>query len=147
MKQSGDVLVLLTLVPWLFLQATSPGTVEGRRKALADALEEQWQYTLRTSPEYASILGDKRYNDQIDDDSIEAVRRDLEKTRYFWAKFQAIDVSGFPEQEVLNKRLMIRDLEETLAGERFKNWEMPVNQMNGIHISKPRLVSLLSFRS
>jgi len=37
--------------------------IEGRRKALNDLLTEQWDYTMETNPEYASILGDKRWND------------------------------------------------------------------------------------
>ena len=42
--------------------ANSPADLEVRRKALNDLLHERWEYTLRTSPIYASILGDKRYN-------------------------------------------------------------------------------------
>jgi uncharacterized protein (DUF885 family) len=144
-KQLGALILLLMLTP--LLSTASSTSLELRRKALADALDEQWQYTMRTSPEYASILGDKRYNDQVSDASIEAVKRESQKTRYFLAKFRAIDVSGFPEQEVLNKRLMIRDLEESVEGEQFKDWEMPVDQMSGIHINAPRLVPFLSFRN
>ena len=42
-------------------------SVEQRVKQLHDLLNEQWEYTLRTSPEFASILGDKRYNDKLSD--------------------------------------------------------------------------------
>ena len=47
--------------------ANPPADLEARRKALNDLLHEQWEYTMRTSPIYASILGDKRYNDKLDD--------------------------------------------------------------------------------
>ena len=40
--------------------ANPPADLEARRKALNDLLHEQWEYTMRTSPIYASILGDKR---------------------------------------------------------------------------------------
>src|SRR5205823_3221148 len=30
-------------------------------------------------------------------------------------------------------------------GARFKPWEMPVNQFNGIHVDAPQLVSILAF--
>ena len=52
--------------------------------------------------------------------------------------FRRWDTSGFPEQEALSKVLMVRTLEENLAGQRFKNWEMPVNQMGGIHLELPQ---------
>ena len=69
------------------------------------------------------------------------------KSRLFLARFEAIDTTGFPDQEVLNKQLMVRDLQMGLEGARFKPWEMPVNQFSGIHIDAPQLVSILSFES
>ncbi|MGH9508716.1 MAG: DUF885 domain-containing protein, partial [Terriglobales bacterium] len=63
----------------------------------------------------------------------------------FLARFEAIDTTGFPEQEALNKELMVRDLREELEGARFKNWRMPVNQFFGIHIDAPQITALLSF--
>lgn len=121
--------------------------LEARRKALNDLLAEQWEYTLSTSPEFASILGDKRWNDKVSDASLEAVQKDLMKAREFLARFEAIDTTGFPEQEALNKRLMVRGLREQLDNARFKNWEMPVTQMNGIHIDLPQFIGLLQFTS
>jgi uncharacterized protein (DUF885 family) len=127
--------------------ANSPADLETRRKALADLLHERWEYSMRTSPIYASILGDKRYNDQLDDFSQKAIDADLEQTHLFLTRFEAIDTTGFPDQEVLNKQLMVRDLQMSLEGARFKPWEMPVNQANGIHIDAPQLVSVLSFET
>jgi uncharacterized protein (DUF885 family) len=115
--------------------------------ALSDLLAEQWEYTLRTSPIFASILGDKRWNDQLDDFSQAAIDKDLRETQKFLVRFQAIDTSGFPEQEVLNQNLMVRDLQMKLEGARFKDWEMPVTQNSGVHIDTPQLVSVLSFES
>jgi len=130
------------------LFAAGPATdLESRRKALNDLLNEQWEYTMRHSPIYASILGDKRYNDQLDDFSQQAIDANLEQERRFMARFEAIDTKGFPAQEILNKRLMIRDLRMDLEGARFKRWEMPVNQQSGIHINMPQLVNLLSFET
>ena len=152
MRPLGAIFLLLAISPLDSAQTdpaqTNPAPgLEERRQALDRLLDEQWQYNLRTNPEYASLLGDKRYNDQVGDASPEAVRRDLDQTRGFLARFTAIDTTGFPEQEVLNKRLMVRNLEETLGGEPFKDWEMPVNQMNGIHIDIPQLPALLQFET
>ena len=127
--------------------AQTISTVEGRRKALNDLLAEQWEYGLRTSPIKASFLGDKRWNDKLDDLSQEAVDQDLQETQRFLARFEAIDTSGFPDQEALNKTLMVRDLKMQLEYARFKPWETPVDQQNGIQIWLPDLVTVLSFRS
>ena len=43
----------------------SAGTeLAARRQALNELLAEQWEYNLRTNPEFASILGDRRWNDK-----------------------------------------------------------------------------------
>ena len=139
-------LLALGLVSTVFA-APAQGDLEGRRKALNDLLAERWEYTLRTSPTFASILGDKRWNDKLDDFSQKAIDDDLEQSKKFLARFEAIDTTGFPEQEVLNKTLMVRDLQIALDGARFKSWEMPVTQFGGVHIDLPQLVSVLSFQS
>jgi uncharacterized protein (DUF885 family) len=135
---------LLYSVP---IVAQSPSSLEARRKSLSDLLAEQWEYRLRTSPIYASILGDKRWNDKVDDFSEEAIDKDLLETQKFLTRFEAIDTSGLPAQEALNKSLMVRDLQMQLEGARFKEWEMPVDQQNGVQVFLPQLVSLLSFQS
>ena len=40
------------------------GDVASRVQALNALLAEQWQHTLQNSPEFATILGDLRYNDR-----------------------------------------------------------------------------------
>jgi uncharacterized protein (DUF885 family) len=125
--------------------ATQSQSVEERVKKLHGLLDEQWEYTLRTSPELASILGDKRYNDKVSGFSQAAIERDQEQVRVFLRKFEAIDTTGFPEQEKLNRDLMVRDLRQRIEDIKFKDWEMPVNQFTGIHIDAPQLVLSLSF--
>jgi uncharacterized protein (DUF885 family) len=141
------LLAVALLIPAAVAAANPPADLEARRKALNELLHERWEYTMRTSPLYASILGDKRYNDKIDDFSQQAIDDDLEQTRRFLGRFEAIDTAGFPEQEALNKQLMVRDLKDGLEGARFRRWEMPVNQSSGIHIDAPQLVSVLSFEN
>jgi uncharacterized protein (DUF885 family) len=125
--------------------AAPAGNLEARRKALSDLLNEQWEYTMRTSPTYASMLGDKRYNDQLDDFSQKAIDDNLDHTRKILPRFEAIDTTGFPDQEVLNKQLMVRDLKMQLEGARFKPWEMSVSQNDGPQVDLPQLVNVVSF--
>src|ERR1019366_6852161 len=139
--------LLMSLLCSSIFAATPLSDLENRRKALNDLLAERWEYTLRTNPIFASILGDKRWNDQLDDFSQKAIDDDLEQSRKFLGRFEAIDTTGFPEQESLNKTLMVRDLRMALDGARFKSWEMPVSQFGGVHIDLPQLVSVLSFQT
>jgi len=119
--------------------------LDRRRKALSDLLSEQWEYTLRTNPEFASLLGDKRFNDKSSEISMAAIERDLTTNRRFLKQFEAIDTTGFSEQEVLNKALIVRNLRDAIEDTTWKEYEMPVSQMDGIHLFAAQLPALLSF--
>ena len=128
------------------LVATAPAPdLDARRDQLKALLSEQWEANLRYNPIFASSLGDKRYNDQLGDFSEKHVYENLELSRKFLARFEAIDTAGFPEQEALNKALAVRQLREELEGARFKDWEMPVSQFGGLHINAPQVVRILAF--
>src|SRR5690242_3149008 len=138
MRKVCGALFLCLSVCVAFAQTSSD--VDSRRKALNDLLNEQWEYNLRTSPELATTVGDKRYNDRLSDFSQKAIEEDLEQSKKFLARFEAIDTTGFPEQDALNKALMVRNLKMELEGARFKPWEMPVSQMGGVHTELPQFV-------
>jgi uncharacterized protein (DUF885 family) len=121
--------------------------LDARRKALASLLAEEWEARLRDDPEFASILGDRRYNDRWTDSSPEAIARKFAKNRGFLQRLEAIDPTGFPDQEALNHKLITRDLRESLESEPFEDWLMPVEQMSGVHLRLPQLVPLLQFSS
>ena len=121
--------------------------VEQRVQQLNELLKEHWEYVLRTSPEFASILGDRRYNDKLSDFSQAAIDKDIEQQRVFLRKFEAVDATGFPEQDRLNRDLMVRDLRQSLEGVRFKGWQMPVTQFGGIHIDAPQLPASFPFET
>ena len=145
---SGTAALLLCMsIPVNRVAAKGPPSLAERRQALHDLLAEHWEYVLSTNPEFASILGDKRWNDRLSDFSQAAIDSDIAKSRQFLARFEAIDTRGFPEQEVLNKELMVRGLRETIENARFKNWEMPVSQISGVHLQAPQFPSFLSFQT
>jgi uncharacterized protein (DUF885 family) len=127
--------------------STEVTDLETRRKAFQKLLDEQWEYTLSHAPEFASILGDKRWNDKSSDLSAAEILRDQEMDKEFLKKFEAIDATEFPEQEALTRTLLIRNYKESIEDAHWKTWEMPVTQITGFHIQAPQLVSLLSFET
>jgi uncharacterized protein (DUF885 family) len=126
---------------------TAEQSLEARRAQLKSLLAEEWEYTLRTQPELATQVGDDRYNDRVSDYSSKAIADDLEHTRQSLAKFEAIDVAGFPELEKLNHALMIRSLREALDAAKFKDWEMPASQFGGVHLGYASLPFDSPFRN
>jgi uncharacterized protein (DUF885 family) len=136
----------LALFAPLFAHAAEQ-TLEARRAELNRLLADEWEYTLRTQPELATQVGDDRYNDRLSDFSDKAIADDLEHTRQALARFEAIDVTEFPEQEKLNHSLMLRSLHEALDSAQFKNWEMPATQFGGIHLGYASLPFDSPFRN
>jgi uncharacterized protein (DUF885 family) len=128
-------------------QNNPPATTsaEDRRQQLSSLFDEEWEYELRTNPEFATTLGDHRYNDRLSDNSPEAFQSNVEQERKFLMRFETIDPAGFSHQDTLSRALMIRKLKEEIEGAQFKSWEMPVNQMGGSHLELPDLVVLTPF--
>jgi uncharacterized protein (DUF885 family) len=136
---------LILLTPLLALAAGQ--SLEARRSELNRLLADEWEYSLRTQPELATQVGDDRYNDRLSDFSDKAIADDLEHTRQAVARFEALDVTGFPEQDKLNHALMLRSLHESLDGAQFKSWEMPATQFGGIHLGYASLPFDSPFRN
>lgn len=139
--------LLFSLILGMAHADTAAPDLEARRTALNSLLKEQWEYTMRNSPEWASLLGDKRYNDKWSDFSQAGIDADIKASADFLKRFEAVDTTGFPLQEQLNRELMVRQLRQSVDGARFKDWEMPLAQNSGVHIDLPMIVSALSFET
>ncbi len=147
MKVPVALLTVLALVCPAMVRSQSAEPVAGRQDALNKLLAEEWEYELRESPETATVYGDYRYNDKLSDLSLAHIQQQRKDAEKFLARFQAIDTAGMPEQDQLNQQLMVRSYKETIEALNFKNYEMPVDQLNGIQIAVPQLVSLVPLDS
>jgi uncharacterized protein (DUF885 family) len=119
--------------------ATTP-TFAQSVKPLADRLaaqnalfEEQYESDLKNSPERATSFGDYRYNDQLGQYSLAAIAQRDKLNEAFLVRLQAVPTTGFTDQDQLSHDLLVRVLEQRIADYNLKEFEMPVNQMNGIH--------------
>src|SRR5205814_9172182 len=63
----------------------------------------------------------------------------------FLARLERIDTGGFPEQEVLDKALLGRNLRQHIENVGLKEWEMPITQISGIHLEAAQTTALLPF--
>ena len=118
-------------------QAATAQSVAQRSAALTSLFKEIWEDGLKRSPEFASSLGDRRYNDQLRDNSPRALNDELARQRVFLTRLASIDTTGLSAQEKLSSELMQRQLIEDEEGAAFKQWQMPVNQFHGIHTDIP----------
>jgi uncharacterized protein (DUF885 family) len=121
--------------------------IEARKQQLSALFDEQWQYEMRVNPEWATALGDNRYNDRLSDHSPEFFKADLEQIRKFLSGFEAIDPHGLSQQDQLSRELMIRELREQIEGTQLKPWEMAVNQRDGPQVDLPDLITITPFNT
>ncbi|MDC4780951.1 DUF885 domain-containing protein [Acinetobacter baumannii] len=128
-------------------QSKQKSDVSVRVKALNQLLQEQWEYTLKNNPETATALGDLRYNDRWTEISKNQIEKDKKTTQNFLKRFEAIDSTGFSATDQLNKDLMIYQLKETLKNYDLKLYEMPFNQMWGLHLQFPGFISSIPFNN
>jgi uncharacterized protein (DUF885 family) len=120
------------LVACSFTVAAKDSDSLAARIAAQNALfEEQYQTDLKAHPERATSIGDYRYNDQLDDYSPAAYQRQDAVDQDFLSRLNAISTAGFPEQDKLSHEVMQRSLTQRIANYKFKEYEMPVNHMEG----------------
>jgi uncharacterized protein (DUF885 family) len=118
------------------------------RVAAQNALfDEQYESDLRNFPERATAYGDYRYNDQLADYSLDAIVRRHKTNEIFLIQLQGIPTTGFTGQDQLSHDLMVRVLQQRIADFNLKEYEMPINQQNGIHTSLADLPLSVPFDS
>src|SRR6201998_3764978 len=151
LKRLASLLLAALLFAPAFLSAqlTSsanvPTTPADRTKALHGLFHDYWEENLKRQPEFASSIGDKRYNDQVSDYSVKAINDWLATEQDLLMKLAAIDSTGLSDQDRISQELLVRRLTDDQEAAEFKAWEMPVNQMGGIYATYPQLVAQLSF--
>jgi uncharacterized protein (DUF885 family) len=134
MRNSLVASVVLSVLSCGAVFAQAPLAPVAARLAAQNALfEEQYETGLKTSPERATAFGDYRYNDKLTDVSLAAIASREATNEGFLARLKAIPTDGFAEQDALSHELMVRSLEQGEANYKFKEYEMPVSQMDGPH--------------
>ncbi len=128
-------------------QSTAKADVANRVAALNALLAEQWQYNLKNSPEFATMLGDLRYNDRWSDASMAHLAVERQAAEDFLKRFEAVNTTGFADSDKLNQQLMVRQLKDQLRGFQLKLYEMPLDQMGGVHIALAGFVSSIPFHN
>ena len=89
--------------------------------------DEDWERILRDYPEYATFLGDARYNDSWTDWSAAAIEARDAADRAVLDKLAKIPRARLSAAEQLNYDLFKRQYEIAVAYQRFRMQEVPVN--------------------
>ena len=133
MRVSQSLFCVVFLAGSLFAQTLKP--VADRLAAQNALFEEQYESDLRNFPERATAYGDYRYNDKLAEYSLDAIVQRHKIDEDFLARLEAIPSTGFSDQDQLSHDLLVRVLRQRIADFDLKEYEMPINQQNGIHTS------------
>jgi uncharacterized protein (DUF885 family) len=145
MRASITFLLLFATAASVLAQAPKP---PAERMATQNALfDEQYETDLRNFPERATAFGDYRYNDRLAEYSLDAIQKRHETDEVFLKRLEAIPTADFSDQDHLSHDLMIRVLGQRIADFNLKEYEMPINQQNGIHTSLADLPLAVPFDS
>ncbi len=118
------------------------------RLAAQNALfEEHYETDLRNFPERATAYGDYRYNDKLAEYSLHAIDERHKSDEAFLTRIEAIPTTGFSDQDQLSHDLLVRVLQQRIADFDLKEYEMPINQQNGVHTSLADLPLSMPFDS
>src|SRR5690242_10760768 len=101
-------------------------SIQDSRPALNALFHQYWEESLAFDPEFASTIGDKRFNDKVRDYSVRALNAHLAREQEMLLKAAAIDPAGLTADEKTSRDLFLREIEEEEEGEEFKSWEMPI---------------------
>src|SRR5436305_380521 len=137
----GLVLVLASPV---FAQTAPVADRVAQQNAL---FEEFYETGLKNSPERATAVGDYRYNSQLGQHSIAEIERQHAEADKFLTRLKAIPTDGMGDKDLLSHQLLERQIEREDVNFSLKNYEMPVNQQNGVHTRLADLVNSMPFDS
>ena len=145
MRLHRTLFFLCVVAGGLFGQNLKP--VADRVAAQNALFDEQYESDLRNFPERATAYGDYRYNDRLAEYSLDAIVQREKANQAFLARLEAIPSTGFSDQDQLSHDLLVRVLQQRIADFDLKEYEMPINQQNGIHTSLADLPLSVPFDS
>src|SRR6202521_648156 len=131
MRNYLSLVFLLTVAVSVSGQDAKP--VADRVAAQNAIFDDYYESELRNFPERATAFGDYRYNDKLDDYSLDGVTQHHKTDQSFLVRIQAVATTGFADQDQLSHDLLARVLQQRITDFEFKEYEMPINQQNGIH--------------
>src|ERR1700704_2494238 len=129
----------------VFAQTVKP--VSERLNAQNALFEEQYESDLRNFPERATAFGDYRYNDKLAEYSLDAIVQRHKTNQAFLNRLESIPTTSFSDRDQLSHDLLIRVLQQRVADFDLKEYEMPINQQNGVHTSLADLPLSVPFDS
>ena len=110
-------------------------------------IDAHWQDTLKRSPVFATTLGVRDYDQRLGSLSVAAMDAEAEAVAGFLARLRSLDTAALSDNARLNRDLLARELENTLAKAKYSGRLMLFTNRGGWHINFARLPERLPFKT
>ena len=95
-------------------------------------LAAQWDEDLKDSPIFASLLGDKRFNQDITPNNIEYYQNRISILEEKKQKLKAFDFNKLNSDNKLNYKLLNLNLDNSIEASSYPSYYMSLNQRGGV---------------
>ena len=138
-------LFALTVILLAPLAGLAGDGADQQARSLFDA---DWQWRMQNQPEYATMVGDYRFNASLSDTSLAAMKAGLIHERKALEQARAIDRDKLNIQNQLSHDLFIYQKEQQLKAAAFVPFNpQPLTGVHGIHIGFVQMVAQMPFAS
>lgn len=117
----------------LYSQSADPTT------QFQQLLEREWAERIQASPQFATYVGDHRFNDQLNEVGLAAETRSYQRSKNLLAELHKIDRSALAAPNQLNYDLFEHMLQSSMADFEHKTYLFPLTNRSGFHLGFARL--------
>jgi len=100
--------------------------------------DDFWNYRLRNAPEFATSVGDYRFDDRLDAMSFGAYAKRLLGAKLFREKVQELRKE---KPNDFDLKLLEGQFDQYISGMKHKSYLFPMNNLEGPHLDFPRLLT------
>lgn len=149
----ASLILLAPLVCGAAAQATDTAIEPATDTAVVTAadrarqlFERDWQWRLRHQPEFATGIGEHRFDAALSDTSLAARAAAAEHARQVLLEARQIDRAALTGQDRVSYDLFIAQQERMLAAHALTDFDpQPLSSVDGLHLRLPRLVAAMPF--
>ncbi|PYQ27971.1 MAG: DUF885 domain-containing protein [Acidobacteria bacterium] len=124
MKRALPVLLCLAFTLSLFAQTET--------EKLYKIFDDDWEWSLRDSPEFATNTGDHRFDDKLHERTAESFERRKAHDRDVLQRIEGVDRAKLSESDRLNYDLFLLRARNSVEGARFPSELMPITARGGV---------------
>jgi uncharacterized protein (DUF885 family) len=121
------------IVVFSLLSATAGHAAPDEGQRFHALLDAEWEWQMREQPIFATLVGDPRYDDKLEDVSFAAIERRKAHARDLLVRVQKIARARLSAADRLSYDLFLRDAQLDVEGQRFAEELLQLTQLGGVH--------------